>query len=354
MRPVKVLVVDDSPLIRRWLVDIVEGVTDMQVVETASDGSYVLDKVKKYRPDIITLDINMPKMNGLTALKHLMISHPSRVLIVSSLAKSDAEITLQALRLGALDFITKPVNLSDQELEKLKRDVLIKMRSISNIDPQNIKYRSTTIQKSVQLKIDRKEYVSDFKKIVVIGSSTGGPIALEDILMRLPVDFPYPILIAQHLPVYFSNSFAANLDRSSNLKVKGIENYEYIKRGFVYIAPGGYNLRLKKDGKGIYSVLIPVKKEYGIVSPSVDQLFSSAAEATGENVIACLLTGIGNDGTQGIRKIRENGGVTIAQDKESSMVYSMPLHAIKSGLVQHVMPLGRIPDFLVAKAMYFN
>jgi two-component system chemotaxis response regulator CheB len=283
-----------------------------------------------------------------------MLSFPSRVLIISSLAKSDAEITLQSLRLGALDFITKPINLSKDELDTLKEEVLIKIKEISNVDPSQIKYKSTMIQKNVRANRERAGLHINYQKIVVIGSSTGGPVALEDILMRIPSDFPYPILIAQHLPFHFTNSFSKNLGRVSNLYVKEFRHSEYIQGGMVYIAPGGFNLILKKDDKGIFGLLVPVRKEYGIVSPSVNQLFISAAEAKGKNVIACLLTGIGNDGTQGLLKIKEKGGITIAQDEESSMIYSMPAHAVRSGLVQHELSLGRIPDFLVAKAMYHS
>lgn len=351
MKTIKVLVVDDSPLIRQWLVDVINSADDMEVVETASDGNFVVDKAIKYRPDVITLDINMPKMNGLTALKHLMLSYPTRVLIISSLANSDAMVTMQALRLGALDFITKPVNLREDDLNALNQDIQKKIRAAASINPRTIKYnlhRSTV--KSVPLGKSGLQN-RNFNKIVLIGSSTGGPAALEDILMRLPYNFPYPVIIAQHLPRNFTDSLVNSLSRVSSLTVKKIEHSEYILSGYVYITPGGHNLKLKSDENGIYSKLIPTAEVYGIVSPSVDVLFISAAQIKDKNIIACLLTGLGNDGTDGIKQIYKSGGITIAQDRETSMVYSMPEHAIKTGYIQHIISLGRIPDYLVAKSL---
>jgi two-component system chemotaxis response regulator CheB len=351
MKPIRVLVVDDSPLVRQWLIKVINGADDMKVVETASDGRFVVSKVREYRPDVITLDINMPKMNGLTALKHLMLSYPSRVLIVSSLADTDAVTTMQALQLGALDFITKPLNLKEDGLNALNSEVLKKIRAASRVNPADIRYSLKRNMARTPLQRKNVFHNSRFEKLVVIGSSTGGPAALEDILMRLPYNFPYPLIIAQHIPRNFTKSFLKALNDAANLNVKIIGHDEYISAGNVYIAPGGFNLRLEQDERGVYGKLTKVNEDYGIVSPSVDQLFKSAAQIKGRDIIACLLTGLGNDGTEGIKEIYENKGITIAQDQESSMVYSMPEHAIAAGYIQHIMSLGRIPDFLVAKSL---
>jgi two-component system chemotaxis response regulator CheB len=278
-----------------------------------------------------------------------MLSYPSRVLIISSQKSSDVDTSIQALRLGALDFIVKPVTLKNG-LNELNNEILNKIRVANAINPKGIRFNSKINTPRTSLLQKRDYHNLHFDKLVVIGSSTGGPAALEDILMRLPDDFSYPVIIAQHIPHNYTDSFVESLDKISKLKVKKVENLESFVPGFIYIAPGGFNLHLKQDENKVYAILTSVDDNYGIISPSVDCLFSSAAKIN-KDVIACLLTGLGNDGTEGIKEIYDKKGITIAQDQESSLVYSMPEHAISGGYIQYTMSLGRIPDFLIAKSL---
>jgi two-component system chemotaxis response regulator CheB len=350
MKPINILIAAYTSSLIRLLSEFINSAEDMKAVQAISEGRYIIDRVKKYRPDIILMEMNIPNMNGITMLKHLMLTYPSRALLIMPFNDSEKALYDQAARLGALDFLRSPLNMTKNELGEFKKDLLQKIRAANNADPLNIKFNARKETNRTNLLSKHTDGNRSFKKLIVFGSSTGGASALGDILMRLPENYPYPVIIAQHIPHNFTDSFVESLNQVSNLFVRKTVDSEPITSGAVYIAPDGYDLTLIQKGGNIYARLTPAAAGYGVISPSVDRLFSSAAKID-KMIIACLLTGIGNDGTEGIKEIYQNGGITIAQDQESSMVYSMPEHAFKSRFVKHIISPGRIADFLMAEAL---
>lgn len=346
-KKIKVLIIDDSALIRKVLTGILKAADDIEVVGTAPDPYIARDKIKALNPDVLTLDVEMPKMDGISFLSNLMRLRPMPVVMISSLTEKGADITLQALELGAIDFISKPkLDLSeglqaysDEILEKVR--IAAKANVRSNIAPKlvvNKKYSADAILKSKK----SKKLFKTTEKIIAIGASTGGTEAIKQVLSQLPAHAP-GIVITQHIPESFSKPFAERMDRSSALTVFEASDGQQILAGHVYIAPGDRHLVIERSGARYICKLHdgpPVNRH----RPSVDVMFRSISQHVGPNAIGVLLTGMGNDGALGLKEMQNSGASTIIQDEKTSVVWGMPGEAFKLGAADTVEPIEKIAN----------
>jgi len=339
---IKVLIIDDSAMVRKIFTQELSKDPEIDVVGSAPDPFIGRDKIVQLRPDVIILDIEMPRMDGLTFLEKLMEHHPMPVIIVSSLAKKGCEVAMRALELGAAEVMAKPGgsytvgDMSEQLIEKIKAVAKI---SLSRIKP--FKSFSTVTSK----RIEHTSLLKTTNKIIAIGASTGGTEALKELLTALPVNMP-PILIVQHMPQYFTKSFADRLNELCDLEVKEAEDGELATPGKALIAPGNKHMVLKRSGASYYVEI----KDGPLVyhqRPSVEVMFNSVAEFAGKNAIGVILTGMGKDGAKGLLDMKNAGAYTIAQDEASCIVFGMPKEAISLGAALKVEHLNRIPQVLV-------
>lgn len=348
--PVKVLIVDDSAFMRNALSSMLSSDKDIQVVGMAKDGIEAIAKVKTLKPDIVTMDVEMPRMDGIQALKHIMAENPVPVVMVSSLTNEGAHVTLEALELGALDFI--PKNLSELSVNILRiKEVLIdKIKQLSKkkmlraprptgglkpAEPRALP--PLTIRTTGERKIG----------VLAIGTSTGGPKALQDILPRLPKNFPVPIVIAQHMPPNFTGPFAERLNQLSQLEVREAKEGDLLKPGLALVAPGGGHMRIKKSGAIETVVTLTTDREEFIYRPSVDALMASVAESYPGRTLAVILTGMGNDGVKGIASVKKSGGRIFAQDEKSCVVYGMPKAVVDAGLADKVLSIDEMAGEII-------
>lgn len=366
MKPLRVLIVDDSISFQKLLKYIFESCDDIDVVGTALDPFEARDKIKLLNPDILTLDINMPRMDGATFLENLMRLRPMPVVMISSLTERNATMALRALDLGAVDYVGKPKTSSSAEMAEYAEEVIRKVKSAGkvNVDafiPRNASTNAaaTLARSSSETKVTStvalqskpandsavQSCYDNARRIVAIGSSTGGTVAIAKVLEDLPTTTA-GIVIAQHIPEAFSASFAERLDKSCQVTVVEATDGQLIKNGHVYIAPGYCHLSVKKDG--LYYVCCleetaPVNKH----RPSVDVLFQSVADNVGRHAMGIILTGMGRDGAEGLLAMKQAGSPTIAQDEKSSVVWGMPGEAVKLGCVDEIMPLQAIPTKII-------
>ena len=352
MNPVKVLIVDDSSIVRDVLSGIIEGQADMQVVGTAPDPFIARDKIVRLNPDVITLDIEMPRMDGLTFLEKLMAYNPLPVIIVSSVTTSDAHAAVKALELGAFDVVNKPGG--SISIEDVKEDVVAKIRNAYNERETFIEKWKVLAKKKPSVKAAQKyskqqrsmlTEVQTTDRLIAIGASTGGTVALEQLFTELPKNLP-PILIVQHMPVFFTYQFADRLNSLSDLAIREAEADELIVGGTVYIAPGGKHLEIARRGANIYTVLHEGER-VNFQRPAVDTLFNSVASVAGKNALGILLTGMGKDGAMGLLAMKQAGAHTIAQDEESSIVWGMPGAAVGLGAAEKIVALNKIPELIM-------
>lgn len=345
----KVLVVDDSAFMRRVIEDILKTDDNIKSIEFARNGRDCIQKAAKFRPDIITLDLEMPIMNGIQALDELMKMKPTpKVLMISSLTFNGGKSTIEALEHGALDFIAKPTgSIVNFNIESIKKELLKKINNFYNCKH----YKSLDINKTIKhdTKITQKPLKSDgkLKYMVAIGTSTGGPRALQEVLPLLPEDIPAGILIVQHMPAGFTKSLADRLDGLSKISVKEAENGDIIKAGCAYIAPGDYHINIKRTNLGEYSIITNQQPLVTGHRPSVNSMMTSVAESGFKDIIAVMMTGMGNDGSEGISKIKKIGGKTIAQNEETCIVYGMPKSAVNIGVIDSVVPLQEIAKEII-------
>jgi two-component system chemotaxis response regulator CheB len=350
-RQIKVLIVDDSAFIRKALEMMINENPQLQVVGTAKNGLEGVELCKKLNPDVVTMDVEMPVMNGLDALKKIMTEHPTPVIMVSTLTEEGAEVTLKALENGAVDFIPKKFDYSTAEIIKIKKELYAKLISVGQIDFKRKQTEETTNVGPGHLlrKIKEKEYravkevFSDKYKIIAIASSTGGPMTLQKILPQLPANLPVPVIIAQHMPPVFTKSFATRLNEMLPLRVVEAENNMEIEPGTVYIGKGGYHIILKEIMNKIRIKLIEDMPGF-LYKPSGDLLFESVAKLYGSKAIGIILTGMGSDGANGLLKLYQAGAYTIAQDESTSVIYGMPKAAAELGAAKTVLPVYQIPD----------
>lgn len=351
---IKILIADDSAFMRRLLSDLFLQEPDFMVLDTASNGKDAINKIKHLKPDLVTMDINMPIMDGLTALEHLMEEERKvPVVMISSLTKDGADATIKALSLGAVDFIEK-VSGPISSITSIKDEILSKCRAAVNA---NIRKSFTTpnwqqfINKDIPFKGNIKPMIVSNhgnEKLIAIGTSTGGPRALQQIITQLPGDLPCGVVIVQHMPAGFTKSLADRLNTLSQLDVKEAENNDIIGSGKVFIAPGNYHMTIEAQGE---SRVIRLNQNPPVAShrPAVDILFESVAKF-GNKIIAVVLTGMGSDGAKGMQYIKKTGGYSIAEDKSTAVVYGMPKAVAELGLIDKVLPIDSIAAELVQLA----
>ncbi len=341
MAKIKVVVVDDSALIRTILKEIINQQKDMEVVGAAPDPLVAREMIRTLNPDVITLDVEMPKMDGLDFLERLMRLRPMPVLMISTLTEKGSEVTLRALELGAVDFIAKPKIGIQEGMKQYAEEIAGKIRTAAEAHVKSIgpsAKAGSTSSEATPAPLRNKTISTE--KILVFGASTGGTEALKEVLIRMPPDCP-GIVIAQHMPEGFTQSFAARLDNLCKIKVKEAEHGDRILPGHAFLAPGHSHLLVGRSGANYVCELSqsePVNRH----RPSVDVLYRSAAQHAGKNAIGLILTGMGKDGALGMKEMHEAGAYTFAQDEASCVVFGMPKEAIAHGGVDEVLPLNKI------------
>lgn len=348
---IKILIADDSAFMRRLLSDLFMQEPDFMVVDTASNGKDAINKIKHLKPDLVTMDVNMPVMDGLTALEHLMEEeHRVPVVMISSLTKDGADATIKALSLGAVDFIEK-VSGPISSITSIKDEILSKCRAAVNANITK-SLMTKNINQFTNKVIPSKGIIKPMivsnngnEKLIAIGTSTGGPRALQQIITQLPRNLPCGVVIVQHMPAGFTKSLADRLNTLSQLDVKEAENNDIIESGKVFIAPGNYHMTIESQGE---ARVIRLNQNPPVAShrPAVDILFESVAKF-GNKIIAVVLTGMGSDGAKGMQYIKKTGGYSIAEDKSTAVVYGMPKAVAELGLVDKVLPIDSIATELV-------
>jgi len=334
---IKVLIIDDSALIRSILKEIINSQDDMVTVGAAPDPIVAREMIKALNPDVLTLDVEMPKMDGLDFLEKLMRLRPMPVVMVSSLTEKSSSITFRALELGAVDFVTKPKIDISHGMQEYSQEITDKIRSAAKAKIKKIGINVAPNHSADVVLPAVSNRISTTEKIIIVGASTGGTEAIKEFLIRMPSDCP-GILVTQHMPEAFTKSFAQRLDSLSKISVKEAENNERILPGHAYIAPGHSHLLLKRSGANYMTELSqasPVNRH----RPSVDVLFRSAANFAGGNAIGVILTGMGKDGALGMKEMKDAGSYNFAQDEESCVVYGMPKEAVACGGVAEIVPL---------------
>jgi two-component system chemotaxis response regulator CheB len=348
MKKIKVLIIDDSALIRSLIAELLGGYDNIQVVGAAEDPYEARDQIKRLNPDVLTLDIEMPRMNGITFLRNIMRLRPMPVIMISTLTKEGAPATLEALEIGAVDFMAKPkVNVA-QEMSKYADALYHKVLAAASSVPRPLP--SPEIEAQSHVKVSRPDTIRfNPLSVIAIGASTGGTEAIKEVITRFPPQFP-PIVIAQHIPPIFSSSYAMRMDSVCQMKVFEAEHGQKLEHGCIYIAPGNDHLTVKKvDGQMVcqLSRSEPVNRH----RPSVELLFNSVAESCGKHATGILLTGMGNDGAQGLLNMRKAGCKTIAQDQQTSVVWGMPKAAVDLEAAEKILPLFNIADVTMRLAM---
>lgn len=343
----KILVVDDSALVRKQLGNLLEE--QGYDVEFAKNGQIACEKAIQTQYNAITMDINMPVMDGITAVKHIMKDAPTPIVMVSSLTTADAGPTIEAMELGAIDCVAKP-GTSNLGLRNTAEDILSYIKSASRIPRRRLISRMEEVSRAQQRRSSRREVRVEKKisstpatKVIMIGSSTGGPGLLEEICASLPENFPYAVCIVQHMPEKFTEAFAGRLDRASRLPVKEAVNNEEIMQSTVYLAKGGQHLHFRKKVSGKIVLRVEGSEIHRFFTPSVDEMYFSALEVfEPENMIGVILTGIGDDGADGMVALKKAGSYTLAESEETATVYGMPKEAYLRGGVSEKLPFTKI------------
>lgn len=352
-KKIKVLIVDDSALMRQILTVMLSMDDDIEVVGTATDPYVARDKILKLEPDVLTLDVEMPKMDGLTFLEKLMSSRPMPVLMISSLTERGCDTTLRALELGAFDFVTKPKIDVSNNMQELSEEILMKVKAAANarLRPR-LRAASLNVAPIVKSPISVDALITSTHKVIAIGTSTGGTEALADILTTFPPDAPGVIAVI-HMPPGYTKSYAERLDRACQIRVKEAEDGDRILPGHAIIAQGDRHLEAYRSG-ATYTVKVREGEKVSGFRPSVDVLFKSCARYLGTNAVGAILTGMGRDGAEGLLAMRNAGAHTIAQDEASCVVYGMPREAVAMNAACQVLPLNKIGQQLLKYALPKN
>lgn len=377
-RPIKVLIIDDSPFIRMTLKTILSRDPDIQVVDMARDGREGVLKLKELKPDVVTLDVEMPVMDGLEALEEIMRWQPTPAIVLSALTTEGASLTMKAFDLGAVDVVTKPTGKQGNDLNTLASDLILKVKSVAGIDPRRLvktpgsinsasvltgqtiikqqtdlmkKHADKNFEKSQNKVIPSRNQIGDSPKhridIVAIGTSTGGPTALQTVLGGLSRSIPVPIVVAQHMPPGFTASLANRLNGICAVSVKEIEDGETLKSGTAYIGQSGMQMMIERNGNNLVARISEKSPIPTLYKPSVDVMFMSLAKAVGAGVLGIVLTGMGNDGRAGMRELKAEGAYSIAESEKTCIVYGMPRSIVDAGLADRVELLSDISKIIM-------
>lgn len=353
----RILIVDDSSFMRMAIRSVLSKDPSFDIIGTAADGMEGVEKAIALKPDLITMDVEMPRMDGITALKQIMAKAPTKVIMVSTLTNEGAKSTFEALDAGAIDYIPKNVtdssdaqNIFRQELmRKIKEAIASRIRRAPGIATTNI--RSTAPTSAAPQRPTSSKFVGKKIQYVGIGASTGGPVALQEVLSRIPVNFPYGIMVGIHMPKAFTGPYADRLNAKCSMSIREAVDGDILKPGLALVAPGGMHTTLVRQGNNIVVKTQPTSAypQY-VYIPSVDLLMSSMAEATNGSMLGVILTGMGSDGFKGMQLLKQKGGITIAQDEATSTIYGMPKACVDGGVADEVLPLGQI-GFEISKFM---
>jgi two-component system, chemotaxis family, protein-glutamate methylesterase/glutaminase len=346
---IRVLIVDDSRMIRDVLTDILSEYDDIEVAGAAADAFEARDMIRDLKPDVLTLDIEMPKMNGLEFLDRLMRAKPMPVVMISAATERGSEVTFRALELGAVDFVTKP-KLNEQTPEDYGQMIADKIRAAKSARLRAPRRPDAAAMEATQPPMQKRPVprgVKTSERLIAVGASTGGTEAIREFLAAMPADCP-GIAIVQHMPENFTRMFAERLNGLCQINVKEAEHNDPILPGHAYVAPGGKHLWVKRD-EGVLLCKLSTEPPMNLHRPSVDFLFLSAAKHVGPDAVGVIMTGMGRDGTQGMLKMKEKGCWTIAQDEATSVIFGMPREAIEAGAVHEVAPLGRLAERALAR-----
>ncbi|WP_093060281.1 chemotaxis response regulator protein-glutamate methylesterase [Psychrobacillus sp. OK028] len=354
----KLLIVDDSAFMRKLISDFFTDSKLIEVIGIARNGQDAIEKIKALQPDVLTLDVEMPVMNGLEALRRIMTDTPVPVVMLSSTTKSGTESTMQAMEYGAVDFIAKPSGTISLDLHKIKEELVEKVENAAQVSIHKIKKRSpipliNSTPKSMEVKSlsntsNAIKWDMTNKKMVLIGTSTGGPRALQEVITKLPGDMQAPVLIVQHMPAGFTKSLAQRLNQLSELEVKEAEDGDLLQNGHAYIAPGGFHMRIQKRISSYYIVLDDKEAPRAGHRPAVDVLFEDNSQFNDFDKIAVIMTGMGSDGSLGLKKLKKSGNVVaIAEAASTCIVYGMPKAAVETNLVNEVVDLDQIAKTII-------
>ena len=342
---IRVLIVDDSAFVRQALTRMLASDPEIEVVASATDGADGVAKIKELRPDVVTLDVKMPRVDGLEALRRIMAECPTPVLLLSSHTSEGADVTLRGLELGAVDFVDKTSVQGHMNLLGLSAELREKVRALAGVPKERVALQPRPWPDRKPAR--RRGKSAHIAEVVVIGTSTGGPPALQAIIPRLPAGLAAPVLVVQHMPVGFTRSLAERLAARSEIAVREAEDGERVEAGSVLIAPAGRHMKVRRRGAAV-TVWLDDEPRSALHRPSVDVLMTSVARTFGERALGVILTGMGSDGVDGMRAIREAGGRTLAESEETSVIYGMPKAAVDAGVVEKSVPLGRMADEILA------
>ncbi|MER1988908.1 MAG: chemotaxis response regulator protein-glutamate methylesterase [Solibacillus isronensis] len=372
LQKTKLLVVDDSAFMRKLISDFFSDHRHIEVIGAARNGKDAIKKIEQLKPDVVTMDVEMPEMNGMEALKEIMQKYPLPVIMLSSTTKRGAENTLMAMEYGAVDFVAKPSGSISLDLHKIKDELVRKVEGASKVTVSKLKkpFRKSTVANqairhpfnnqeskvksllkptvNIDIPIKKTEWSKTSKKIILIGTSTGGPRALQEVITKIPANVGAPILIVQHMPAGFTKSLAARLDQLSEIHVKEAEQGDLLQKGTAYIAPGGYHLKLRKVGSSFAVVLDNQEPPRAGHRPSVDVMFEDVSQYSEFDKIAVIMTGMGYDGSKGLVSLKKTGNVmAIAESAETCIVYGMPKAAVETQLVDEVADVDDIAQTIM-------
>lgn len=343
---IRVLVVDDSAFMRKAISMMLDSDPEIEVIDTARDGLEAIEKIKRLRPQLVTLDIEMPRMDGITALKRIMKECPTPVMMISSLTQEGAQATVEALQAGAVDFIPKQLSFVSLEINKIKDELLAKVKSIVRSRSRIFsRARSGHAPPGAPRAEPQRRVIFPQAQLLAIGVSTGGPFALQQVIPKLPANFPIPIAIVQHMPPHFTRTLAERLNMLSPLRVVEAEPGMNVEPGTVLVAPGGRHLTFRKSSLGVITAT-PEEPKSVLHKPSVDVMFDSACYAYRGKVLSLIMTGMGKDGLEGAKRIKQLGGRVLAQDEASCVVYGMPKAIVDAGIADAVFPLENLAGAL--------